>query len=298
MDKVIRFNSSSLAGENTVADRESRASARAPAQTAPRGSEAGLIKSARRVFDVFEFFAERQRPATVAEVVQALGYPQSSTSVLLRTLARLRYLEYDRHTRRYVPTMRITLLGSWIHDQVFSQTSLYKLVEDVHENTGATVILGMQNDIHAQYVHLIQEPRAHPEWYIKPGSLRPLARSAIGKILLSKKSDLEALYLLRRINAEEEDPIKRVRESELLRELDEIRNRGYAHTEGSVNPHAGVVAMLLPTPPSQPHMAIGIGTRIEDLRQRRIEFAKVLRRTLEPFHVSQGQIKHSGIEPR
>lgn len=242
-----------------------------------------MFKSAKRVFEVFEYFAERRRPATVADVVQALGWPQSSTSVLLKSLARLRYLEYDRHKRRYLPTMRIALLGGWIHDQVYSQTSLARLVDELHERTAATVIIGMQNDIHVQYIHMVQAPTHTRHWYIKRGSLRPLCRSAVGKVLLSRKSDLEAVYLLRRINAEEPEARHRISEGELLRELDQIRNQGFAHTKGTVNPHAGVVAVRLPTPPSQPDMAIGIGTDNAELVQRWNEFLRILREALEPF---------------
>lgn len=235
---------------------------------------------------MLEYFAERQGPATVADVVQGLGYPQSSTSVLLQTMAKLRYLEYDRSSRKYVPTLRTALLGSWIHDQVFSDVSLAKLVADLHETSGTTVILGMQNDIHVQYIHLLQPPHLKLHWYIKPGSLRPLARSGVGKVLLSKKPDIDVIYLLRRMNAEERNPEKRTGESELLQELDEIRARGYAYTEGTVNERAGVVAMHLPTPASQPHMAIGIGAEIPELRRRRPEFIDLLNRTLEPYRVS------------
>lgn len=245
----------------------------------------GLIKSAARVMEIFEFFAERQRAVTVAEVVEALGYPQSSTSGLLRTLTRLRYLEYNRYTRHYVPTLRIALIGGWIHDQMFSEVSMQHLVATLHERTGATVILGMQNDIYAQYIYLLQEDPAVVRWYIKPGSLRPLARSAIGRVLLSRKSDLEAVYLLRRINAAEENPGARMPESDLVRELDEIRVRGFAYTEGTVTRGAGVIAKILPTPASQPHMAIGIGTRIEVLRKRRDEFAAMLDEALCAFHI-------------
>jgi DNA-binding IclR family transcriptional regulator len=242
-----------------------------------------MFKSARRVFEVFEYFAERRRPASVADVVQALGWPQSSTSVLLKALARLRYLEYDRHKRRYLPTMRVALLGSWIHDQVYSQTSLARLVDELHERSGATVIIGMQNDTHVQYIHMVQAPAHARHWYIKRGSLRPLCRSAVGKVLLSRKSDLEAVYLLRRINAEEPEPRHRVGESDLLRELDLIRRQGFARTEGAVNPQAGVVAVRLPTPPSQPDMAIGIGSDNAEMTRRWSEFLRVLREALEPY---------------
>ena len=42
-----------------------------------------VVKSAGRVLEVFEFFAHRHAPATVSEVTAALGFPLSSTSVLL-----------------------------------------------------------------------------------------------------------------------------------------------------------------------------------------------------------------------
>jgi DNA-binding IclR family transcriptional regulator len=218
-----------------------------------------MIKSARRVFEVFELFAERRRSASVAEVVKELGYPQSSTSMLLRTLTKLRYLEYDRHARQYVPTLRIALLGSWIHDQVFSETGLARLVEQLHADTGAVVILGMQNDIHVQYIHMAQAFGNRLHWYIKPGSVRPLCRSAVGRVLLSQKTDVDVIYLLRRINAEEKDSGTYLSESALLQELDIVGQQGYAYTAGTVNPQAGVIEMQLPTPASQPDMAIGIG---------------------------------------
>lgn len=243
----------------------------------------GIIKSARRVFEVFEFFAERRRSASVAEVVEALGYPQSSTSMLLKTLTKLRYLEYDRHARQYVPTLRIALLGSWIHDQIFSETSLAKLVDELHAATGATIILGMQNDIHVQYIHMVQASRSQLHWYIKRGSLRPLCRAAVGRVLLSQKTDVDVIYLLRRINAEETNASRQLSESDLLSELDIVRQQGYAYTEGTVNSKAGVVAMQLPTPASQPHMAIGIGADIMQLRSRRTEFVELLEKTIQPY---------------
>ena len=44
------------------------------------------VKSARRVFDVLEFFEEHQRAASAIEVAAALKFPQSSTSALMRTM--------------------------------------------------------------------------------------------------------------------------------------------------------------------------------------------------------------------
>ena len=44
-----------------------------------RGEE---VKSAARVFELLELFEDRQVPLTLGEIVEATGYPQSSTAAL------------------------------------------------------------------------------------------------------------------------------------------------------------------------------------------------------------------------
>jgi DNA-binding IclR family transcriptional regulator len=245
---------------------------------------AGVIKSAKRVLELFEYFAENRRPLSVTDVVRGLDYPQSSASALLKSLTKLGYLDYDRYQRLYVPTLRVALFGGWVQDQLFSQTSLSHLIDELRTASGGqAVILGMQNDIYVQYIHMAQSPRQDiPAWYIKPGSLRPLCRSATGRILLSRKSDVEVQQLLWRINAEEE-PQRRMQVGELLKELDRIRHDGHAFTEGTVNPNSGVIAVEMPTPPSQPPMALGIGGELGIMRREKERYLELLHNALQPY---------------
>jgi DNA-binding IclR family transcriptional regulator len=76
------------------------------------------VKSAKRALDVFEYFASRRRPATVGEICAALTLPQSSTSLLLRSLHKLGYLRYSMRTRRYFPTDKFRALGEWIEPTI------------------------------------------------------------------------------------------------------------------------------------------------------------------------------------
>lgn len=246
----------------------------------------GVIKSAKRVLELFEYFAECRHPLSVTDLVRALDYPQSSASALLKSLTRLGYLDYDRHKRLYMPTLRVALFGGWVHDQLFSHISLSHLIDELHAASGGeAVILGMQNDIYVQYIHLVQSQRQQvASWYIKPGSLRPLCRSAVGRVLLSRKTDVEVQQLLWRINAEEELQL-RVSIGDLLKELNRIRQDGYAYTEGTVNPEVGVIAVQMPTPSSQPPMALGIGGRIEKLRQDRERYLDLLNKALQPYRL-------------
>jgi DNA-binding IclR family transcriptional regulator len=231
------------------------------------------------------FFAECRRPLAVNDVGHGLDYPQSSASALLKSLTKLGYLDYNRYTRLYMPTLRVALFGGWVTDEFYSPVNLSHLIDELHQRSGRkTVMLGMQNEIYVQYIHMVQAPNPEVTLYIKPGSLRPLGRSAVGRMLLSRKTDVEVQQLFWRINAEETDLSLRMNVHDLLRELDLIRARGYAYTEGTINPLSGGIAVELPTPPSQPPMALGIGAANETLRSERERLLGLLNETLQEWH--------------
>src|SRR6202795_4958760 len=73
-----------------------------------------LTKSARRVFDILELFRERQCPLRLKDVADSLGMPTSSAAALLKTMAQLNYLSFESTSRAYLPTLRLSQLGSWV----------------------------------------------------------------------------------------------------------------------------------------------------------------------------------------
>ncbi|HYF18084.1 MAG TPA: helix-turn-helix domain-containing protein [Ramlibacter sp.] len=72
------------------------------------------VKSAVRALEVLELFDRLQREASVGEVARLLGYPLSSTSVLLSTMMGCGYLRAGAAQHTYVPTPRLARLGAWI----------------------------------------------------------------------------------------------------------------------------------------------------------------------------------------
>ena len=151
---------------------------------------ADAIKSARRVFEVFEYFDRERRPLSLKEVASALAYPASSGSALLKSLVALGYLDYDGERRTYFPTMRIAALGAWVEQALFGDGALLAFMERLHRLTAETVLLAAQRAIHAQYVHVIRS--AEPlQFSVSPGTRRPLAASGMGWVLLSARSEAE-----------------------------------------------------------------------------------------------------------
>lgn len=74
--------------------------------------EQPLVKSAGRVLQIFEIFAQNKRAMRITEIAEKLEIPQSSASLLVKTLMQNGYLDYSARGRSVQPTMRLTLLGS------------------------------------------------------------------------------------------------------------------------------------------------------------------------------------------
>src|ERR1700753_2908326 len=95
-----------------------------------------VVKSVGRTFELLAFFDEIRRPATTMEISRVLALPQSSTSVLLRSLVTLGYCTKDPTTRTYAPTARVTLLGSWLSAPLVENGVLIRMLHEVGDKTG------------------------------------------------------------------------------------------------------------------------------------------------------------------
>jgi IclR family transcriptional regulator, KDG regulon repressor len=239
----------------------------------------GAVKSARRALEILEVFSRHRRPLALKEVLDETGYPTSSGSALMKSLVALGYLDYDRERRTYFPTMRIAALGSWVSGALFGEGPLRGALDDLHRRTGETVVLAVQSDLHAQYVHVIHS--AEPlQLRVPPGTRRPLARSGMGLVLLSGKTDAEIERLRRRINAAG-DGASQTRE-ELMARVNEVRARGYAFSRNSISPGLGIIGAALPKGPFGRMAAVGVAGRVERLEEKKdgivSELAAMIRR--------------------
>ncbi len=243
------------------------------------------VKSAKRVFEVLEFFEERKSDASAIEVADSLDLPQSSTSALMRTMTTMGYLHYDPSRRTYIPTARLSMLGHWISPSLFQQGRLINLMEDLAERTGETVMVGLRTGLAAQYIHVIQA-KLPMRLYVRTGTLRPLARSGLGYALLASYPNKEVRRLVKLMNAAEADPSKIVDIRSLLVEVEKVRKHGHALSLNLVTPGAGVVAMPLPKlAESSAPLAICVAGLTNALASQEREFAGLMRDAIR-FHLS------------
>lgn len=235
----------------------------------------GVVKSAGRVLAILEYFDEVQRPLNVKEIIQHFGYPESSTAVLLRSLVRLGFLRHDRSSRKYLPTARVARLGAWVSRRLMDDENVLRFLADVHAATGETILLGVQNDLQVEYIHVLEANRPL-RYSIKTGTMRPVLRSGIGWALLSTQSDDAVRRLLARAAAARQGD-ESLDVDQVMQCIAETRAAGYAFSRHIVNRGVGVIAMPLPVDESGQQLAVGAGGPVERLEEHEKEIVQVMK---------------------
>jgi DNA-binding IclR family transcriptional regulator len=244
-----------------------------------RKPDAQPIKSAMRTLALLEYFRRTKASAAVTEISAALGIPQSSTSVLLKSLVSLNYLEYDAETRRFLPSYRVALLGDWIQRARFGDERITDIMEGLQADTGETVMLGQQIGAGLQYLHVL-ETSYRIQFMVHVGEIRPISRTGLGQILLSRKTNSEIRAIVRRNNADESHVPAHFRETALVQEMEAIRQRGYSETKGRTTPGANTIGMLVRSSGKQSLLAIGIGGPFDRMDAKRQQVIDALQRRL------------------
>lgn len=245
------------------------------------------VKSAERALELLEFFAEWRRPASVTEISQSLGYPQSSTSVLMKSLTESGYFDHEARTGMYVPNVRLALATAWIGEELFSERSLLRLMEQVLAQCGHTVMIGTLQGLHVRYLHVLQATRAE-RFLAKIGSLRPLFRSAPGRMLATTLPEREMAVMLRRANALETDARLRVDFDSAMRERTKALRDGYAMSMGTSMPGAAGLAILLPVPRGHEPLTLSLGGPMREIRRDRERLVALLNDSVAAFRKAAG----------
>lgn len=210
-----------------------------------------------------------------------LKTPPSSTSALLISMENQGYILHDSFNKTFLPTLKTALLGAWINDSMITDGTILRLMISLQRRTNGTVVLGAKSGLAVQYIHVQRPAGELHRMEIVAGSMRPLLRSAMGLAFLSAMSDEEAYPIIRRLNAEEIDPENRVAIADVMEKLSVCRQEGYSYSEGAATKGAGMVAVLLATPPHQPALGLGVGGQIPFLRSHRTGLVSALRAVVE-----------------
>lgn len=244
--------------------------------------ERSVVKSVGRTLEVLELFEEQRRPLRLHEIYEMLGYPQSSTTNLLKSMVVLGYLNYSRITRTYLPTARVSTMGRWLFSFMYGQHDFPAMLERLCQATDETVVLAMQNDVFIQYVTVLTPDH---EFKVPPseGTMRAMTQSSAGLALMSQMSDRKIEKLVRQIHYYELSPSRVLDVEAVMKEVRWIRHTGYCHL---ANHPPGLASIAQPLG-SQLHgieLAVGVGGLNDRIALKQYDIIEAMREEIARFH--------------
>src|SRR3546814_13594767 len=107
-------------------------------------------------------------------------------------------------------------------------------------------------------------------FYLKPGLLRPITQSAIGRALLSRYTPYALRELIGQLNKESVLEKNLINAERLVTEIDEVRAQGYAYTDRLTE---GICAIGMPLPLAygQSQCAISVAWPVFRLQRKRLD---------------------------
>jgi DNA-binding IclR family transcriptional regulator len=241
--------------------------------------QSSQVKSATRVIEILEFFQSTRQAKAMSEIALALGYPQSSTTVLLKTLVAMGYLNFDRRERVYFPTPKVTALGDWVPRALFGTSRILEAMRDVHAATGEGIGISTKNDVYLQYVQNMQSIHAL-RFVIPEGTLRPLTQSGVGWMLMSALPDDKIDNIVRRANIASEKS-QQVTVASIMEKVTEIRKQGYCFSQDVPFIGGATISVLLPVKVQNQSAVLFLGGAKERVRDNRERYLSVLQRAVK-----------------
>ncbi|MBO9355191.1 helix-turn-helix domain-containing protein [Bordetella petrii] len=189
------------------------------------------VKSAVRVLQIFQLFAQIKMPASLSTVSQRLDMPKSSCQALLRTLEAHGYLANRDDTKDYYPTRKLYEEMRVIVEEDPLLKDLMPLLKELSDTTGETVFLARRQDRMAHYLEVVQGQQTL-RFAGTAGELRPLYIGASGLSLLGGMPKDERVALVNRIEFERFSPKTVTNGAALLKRVAEGLGRGWFMSVG------------------------------------------------------------------
>ncbi|WP_158219323.1 MULTISPECIES: IclR family transcriptional regulator [unclassified Achromobacter] len=184
------------------------------------------MKSAVRVLQIFQLFAELKTPASLASISQRLEMPKSSCQALLRTLEAHGYLSNRDDTKDYYPTRKLFEQMRVIVEQDPLLKDLMPLLQALSDETGETVFLARREGTLVHYMEVVQG-RQTLRFAGLAGDRSPLYIGAAGQSLLGGMPKAERVALVNQLEFQRYSPNTIVSASALLKQIDEGLKKGW-----------------------------------------------------------------------
>lgn len=157
------------------------------------------VRQINNLLSLLEFFAQRQSPATLADVIKHFGWPRSSAFNILSTLVEAGYLYEPRARAGYYPSPRWNQLIDAISQAEPVPDTLRTIIHQLAEETGETTWIAAPSGRMAVLLDVV-ESAAPIRYAARVGKRVPIHMTASGITLLAAMPARDREGILRKVD--------------------------------------------------------------------------------------------------
>lgn len=211
------------------------------------GANAEIYSSVRRALRLLQAFDRFHTRHSIGELAQATGLHKSVVTRLMATLAQDGFVVQDPATRRYMIGPMLFSAGSLYEPAAMYREIAEPVLTELAARTHYTSCVGVPIGPEVIMVAVVEAPLANGiRVSMVVGHRRPIYIGATGKVILAGLDDQQVRDILGNGPLQQWTPHTPATVDQLIRELAEIRQRGYAtNREESVLGSGGVAAPVV-----------------------------------------------------
>ncbi len=209
---------------------------------------------------ILESFPGGRQTLGIADIADIVGLSRSTTHRYAMTLVALGYLEQNSK-RKYRLARHAADPGGAAIGTIRREVEARVVLEELREQTGHTVSMGVLNGARVIYIHRLLAHGAGQygaDHDLGVGAGIPVYCSALGKVLLASISEAERRELLATIELKPHGPNTIEEHDELAAELDRISTRGVVVSDEELFAGSRSIAALVLRPRSEHPAAIEV----------------------------------------
>jgi IclR family KDG regulon transcriptional repressor len=184
-------------------------------------------QSVYKTFEIIEYLSHHQGNVGLRDLAREVDMPPSTVHRFMASLKDLGYVWQEPKTSKYRLGMKFAWLGSKVLENVQVADLTRPYMEELTADTNETTHLAILDGLEFVYVAKIDGNQA-VNMRSRVGHRGALHSTAIGKVFLAYSTQQERSAILQQLDLSPRTKNTIVDKGDLIRQLEEIRDQGYA----------------------------------------------------------------------
>lgn len=187
-----------------------------------------LNQSLEKSINIIEAMAAENGSIRLKDLAEKVDIPACTALRIVNTLAKYGYVYQDEATARYGLTLKFAEIGEAVASTLDLRTLIHPYLVRLSGQVHEAACLAVEDNMEVMYIDVVDGPDSILQVAQRIGKRAPMHSTGVGKLMLLEYSPekLEQLAAKKGLNALTKHTI--TAKQELIRELQDVRAKGYA----------------------------------------------------------------------